>query len=269
MALQGVLGFLGYGNMGSAILEGLIELKAISPKRVRIYDPLATRTVEAERLGATISQSAAELAQESDIIVLAVKPQSMDIALQELNAGFSDTTLIISIAAGISIAFIRKHLGAGVRVVRVMPNTPALVQAGAAGLAPSENCSEADVDAAWSIFSAIGIAEIVSEADIDAVTALSGSGPAYFFYMVEALVKAAVAEGLEEAVATRLASQTLLGAGRLLASSSDSVVTLREKVTSKGGTTEAALNQFRADNLEGVVAAAVHAAAARSRELGA
>ncbi len=160
------------------------------------------------------------------------------------------------------------RLGGDVRVVRVMPNTPALVKAGAAGIAMAPNCTEADKAAARAIFGAIGIAEFVSEDMMDTVTALSGSGPAYFFKMVESLVCAAEAHGLDAGQATRLASQTLFGAGKLLKESSDGPSVLRERVTSKGGTTAAALEAFRAGGLDKVIAAGVDAAVARSKELG-
>jgi pyrroline-5-carboxylate reductase len=269
MELTGTIGFLGYGNMGSAILEGLIARTVIRPKQALAYDPVAERCAAAERLGAGVAASPTALAAASDMLILAVKPQTMDSAISGLGAALKPSCLVISIAAGISIAKLQQWLGAGVRVIRVMPNTPALVQTGAAGIAPSANCTPADLDIARTIFESIGIAEVVSEKDIDAVTALSGSGPAYFFYMVECLVDAAVAEGMDRNAATRLAGQTLLGAGLLLQSSPDSAATLRQKVTSKGGTTEAALKKFAELNFAGVIAAGVQAAAERSRELGA
>ena len=179
-----------------------------------------------------------------------------------------EETLVVSIAAGISIAYLRSCLGDKIRVARVMPNTPALAQAGAAGIALSENCTPADKEAVLTIFQAVGEAVLVAEEDIDAVTALSGSGPAYFFHMVECLIEAAKAEGLNESVATLLARQTLYGAGKLLHESPDSPGTLRQKVTSKGGTTEAALNAFAAEGFSKVIQAGVTAAAARSKELG-
>ncbi|HNT89464.1 MAG TPA: pyrroline-5-carboxylate reductase, partial [Candidatus Hydrogenedentes bacterium] len=199
----------------------------------------------------------------------AVKPQIMNEALQEARKGVKPDILVISIAAGISIAFIRERLGDNVRIVRVMPNTPAMVNAGAAGIALGANCTGDDAAVARTIFEAVGVAEIVQEKDLDVVTALSGSGPAYFFYMVECLVNAAVNEGLREEQATRLAAQTLMGAGKLLASSGESAATLRERVTSKGGTTEAALRCMREERFADIVGKAVRAAAARSRELGA
>lgn len=267
--LQGNIGFLGYGNMGSAILEGLIEAGTISSKHAAAYDPDPDRMFAAEALGATVATSPEALTGMSDILVLAVKPQAMDAALKDAQAGVRPGTLVISIAAGISIKFVQERLGDAVRIVRVMPNTPALVNAGATGIALGRNCTGKDAETARTIFESIGIAEIVEEPLIDVVTALSGSGPAYFFHMVECLVDAAVADGLDEAKATRLAAQTLLGAGKLLINSGESAAVLRQRVTSKGGTTEAALGSLNEGNFRQIVAKAVHAATARARELGA
>lgn len=266
--LQGIIGFLGYGNMGSAILEGLIEAGTISGKYAAAYDPDPDRMLAAEALGATVATSPQALTGMSDILVLAVKPQMMDAALKDARAGMRPGALVISIAAGISIKFLQDRLGDSARIVRVMPNTPALVNAGAAGIALGRHCTAEDAETARTIFESIGIAEIVDEPLIDVVTALSGSGPAYFFHMAECLVAAAVAEGLDEAKAARLAAQTLLGAGKLLINSGESAATLRQRVTSKGGTTEAALQTLREQNFSAIVAKAVHAAAARARELG-
>lgn len=266
--LQGIIGFLGYGNMGSAILEGLIEAGTISGKHAAAYDPDPARMLAAEALGATVAASPQALAGMSNILVLAVKPQMMDAALKDACAGIRPGTLVISIAAGVSIKSLQARVGDSARIVRVMPNTPALVNAGAAGFALGPNCTAGDAETARTIFESIGIAEDVDEPLIDVVTALSGSGPAYFFHMVECLVEAAVAEGLDEEKATRLAAQTLLGAGKLLVSSGESAATLRQRVTSKGGTTEAALRTLSEQNFREIVAKAVHAAAARARELG-
>ena len=157
----------------------------------------------------------------------------MDDALEQIKPGLAPRTPIVSIAAGISIAFITKRLGPEYRIVRVMPNTPALVHAGAAGIALGPNCTGGDEQIARAIFEAIGVVEVVDEKLIDAVTALSGSGPAYFFYVVECLVKAAQQHGLTEKQATTLAAQTLLGSGLLLRESGESAATLRERVTQR------------------------------------
>ena len=191
------LGFLGYGNMASAIAEGLVKQGLIEAANVYAYDPSAERSAAATKNGFVVCASAQALAAAVDTLVLAVKPQMMDSALQELAPGLSQDTRVISIAAGISIDFIQKHLDPAQRILRVMPNTPALAQAGAAAIAPSAQCTADDTAVTKAIFEAVGIAEIVEEKDIDAVTGLSGSGPAYFFYMVECMVEAGIKEGLE------------------------------------------------------------------------
>jgi len=266
--LPGTLGFLGFGNMGGAILGGLIESGAFSGKHAVIFDPAQARQGVAEQLGARVAASPDALARECGIILLAVKPQTMEDALRALAPGLAHDPLLVSIAAGISMDWIRKRVPAGVRVARVMPNTPALCHAGAAGIALGPECTESDARAVRTMFEAVGIAELVEESAMDAVTALSGSGPAYFFHMVECLVQAGVAQGLSEPVAARLAAQTLLGAGCLLQTSGESAATLRARVTSPGGTTAAALRQLAAEGFEQSIFAAVEAAAKRSRELG-
>ena len=268
MLMNGVLGFLGFGNMGGAILQGLIESHTLTGKHAAVYDPDPQRADVAQHLGALVVPTPVALAEASDVLLLAVKPQSMELAVREMLPGIRPHQLFISIAAGIPIAWFRARLGAQARIIRVMPNTPALCHAGAAGIALGEGCTEADAETAQGIFQAVGIAEMVEEGELDAVTALSVSGPAYFFHMVECLIQAGVAQGLSEPVATRLATQTLVGAGCLLAATGDTAGVLRAKVTSKGGTTEAALRQLHTDNLRDIIHNAVAAAAARSRELG-
>lgn len=268
MALDETLGFLGFGNMGVAIARGLVTSETLSESQIHIYDVADARRAEAAAMGVTVAGSPAELAGAISTLVLAVKPQTMAEALAELPAGTLAGKRAISIAAGVSLTTLQSLLGGDVRIVRVMPNTPALVGAGAAAFALGPTCDERDAEVTRAIFEAVGAAEHVDERDIDAVTALSGSGPAYFFYMVECLVRAAVDEGLSEAQATRLASQTLYGAGKLLIESGEPAATLRERVTSKGGTTAAALAAFQDHGFATVTGAGVKAAAARSRELG-
>jgi len=262
------LGFLGFGNMGSAILEGLVKLRVWPAERARVYDPSEARQAEARSLGVGLAESPQALAADSDVLVLAVKPQVMGEALDEIKDSVKPGALAISIAAGVSIGFIRNKIGGPARVVRVMPNTPCLAHAGAAGIALGPGCTEEDQTLVGTLFDTIGMSVVVEEKDLDAVTEVSGSGPAYFFYLVECLTKAGIEEGLKEEVARALAAQTLYGAGRLLHSSEDDAAELRRKVTSPGGTTAAALAQYEADDLAGVVRRAVKAAADRSRELG-
>ena len=267
-AIKGNVGFLGFGNMGAAIARGLVDAQTASSRQVHIFDVDAEKQAMAQKAGFSIKESPEALARECDTLLLAVKPQMMAEALTPVKSALAPKTLVISIAAGISIEKLQAMLGMETRIVRVMPNTPALVGAGAAGMALSANCTEEDATIARIIFESIGVVEIVDESLIDAVTALSGSGPAYFFYMVECLVAAAQKEGLPLEQASKLAIQTAFGSGRLLQTSSDSPAVLRERVTSKGGTTFAALEAFRAHHFDKTIAAGVSAAAARSRELG-
>ena len=268
MTIDRRIGFLGFGNMGEAIARGLITSGTCAADHVLAYDVDSEKLARLADIEGQPVESASALAKASDILVLAPKPQDMQAVLESIEADFKPSTLLISIAAGISISYIQGALGEDTRVVRVMPNTPALVSAGAAGVAPSDNCSDEDAGVALRIFEAIGIAERLPESAIDAVTALSGSGPAYYFYLAECCVKAGVKLGLSEDQATNLAAETLYGAGKLLKESVESASELRERVTSKGGTTAAALDVFRERDLEATVYAAMKAAADRSGELG-
>ena len=268
MTLDQNLGILGFGNMGAAILHGLLERATLVPGQAIVFDSDSTKTDAAAELGVGVAESPSELAEKCSVLLLATKPQDISKAIDPIAQPLNSRTLILSIVAGISIRYFQRKFGSEYRVVRIMPNTPALVGAGAAGLAFSENCTAKDKEVAMAIFEAIGIAEEVREQDIDIITALSGSGPAYFFLLVEALVDAAVKEGLDRECATRLAVQTCFGAGRMLKGSGESAAELRIRVTSKGGTTAAALDHFRNQGFEETVHGAVATAAKRSKELG-
>lgn len=266
--LEDSYGFLGYGNMGEAILGGVLDKGLLPASRIYVFDSLPSRMEAARARGVICVDSADELAASCGTLFLAVKPQHLQEALAPLLGKVPATIRIISIMAGISIAVLRECFGDRARILRVMPNTPALVGAGAAALAHSDTCGPEDINAGKLFFSAVGIVELVPESCMDAVTALSGSGPAYFFYLAECLASAAIEEGLPEALASRLAAHTLIGAGQLLRASGKSPSVLREQVTSKGGTTFAALEAMRSHNFEGVIREAIHAAAKRSQELG-
>ena len=268
VTVPGVVGFLGFGTMGQAIARGLILARAIAPSEVLTYDVDASKAEAAKALGGSAALSADELARASQTLLLAPKPQDMRGALESLKGGLRHDALVISIAAGVSIRFIQDVLGAQTRVIRAMPNTPAMVGAGATAFARSKTCTDQDAHVARTIFEAIGVAEDVPEELLDAITALSGSGPAHYFALVEAQTRAGVGLGLPEAQAGRLAGQTLYGAGLLLHESGESAATLRARVTSKGGTTAAALEVFEARGLADVVSAGMTAAAKRSRQLG-
>jgi len=268
VAISKRLGFLGFGNMGSAILRGLIENGETSSGLVIVYDPSDACRSEAEKLGVRIAENAGVLAAACDVLVIAVKPQQFEEAIGPVADGLDENAVAVSIMAGVSMAAIEKTLPKVARVARVMPNLPAVVGAGASAIAYSGACDDADRALVRTVFEAVGVVEDVEENALDAVTAVSGSGPAYFFYLVECMAAAGEAEGLDRAQAERLAAQTAYGAGMMMHQSQESPGTLRERVTSKGGTTFAALEAFRANDLAGVVGSSVGAAAARSRELG-
>ena len=266
--IQQTIGFLGFGNMGEAIFRGLVDAGELDARNAWAYDKVDERLHRARELNANVAASPEALAAACDVIVLAPKPQDMGAALDALRPGLRASSLFISVAAGVSTAYINEGLGGGARVVRVMPNTPALVRTGATGVAAGASSTAADVALTRRIFEAVGIVEEVREDQLDAVTAVSGSGPAYFFYLAECLAEAGIAEGLPAEQAKRLAAATLAGAGKLLQASGEPPAVLRERVTSPGGTTFAALEDFRVNDLPGAVRSAVAAAAARSRELG-
>ena len=264
--------FLGGGNMASALIGGMIErgFAAGDIQVVELGD--AARAALESRFGVRAVAGFDAAALGCDVLVLAVKPQQMKAALAPL-AGQLAGQLVISIAAGLRLADLGRWLGATgaphTRLVRCMPNTPALIGAGITGLYADPSVDAAGRAAAERILAAVGSTVWAdAEAQMDAVTAISGSGPAYVFHFIEALEAAGRSLGFDEAGARRLAIDTVLGAARLAASSEDSPAVLRQKVTSKGGTTEAALASLAAAGWHDALVAAVKAAEARGRELG-
>lgn len=258
--------FIGGGNMGAALASGLLA-KGWPADHVRILEPAsARRRWLQENLGISASDDSQTVLAHADAVVIAVKPQQMEAAL----AGISlpPGTLVLSIAAGVRIEDLRRWLGAGPDIVRCMPNTPALVGAGAAALCAEAGTAAGACALAEALISAVGICRWVSqEAQLDAVTALSGSGPAYFFLLAEAMQQAGEGQGLPAEDAAALARQTLIGAGRLVEAEATELAELRARVTSKGGTTAAALESFEASEFRTLVDRAMAAAATRSREL--
>lgn len=260
---------IGAGVMGEALISALIKA-GHSPSQIEI---LEKRSERASELVAKYSiQVGAELSK-SDVILLVVKPQDLESVLSEINGKLPATALVISFVAGKKIANIVEGLGGKNPVVRVMPNTPTLVGAGAAGysfgnnLNSNLNLNEAQKKFVIDLLSAAGVAREVPESLQDAVTATSGSGPAYFFAFVEAMINGAKELGLSDEVATELTVQTMIGAAKLLEVSGKSATTLRENVTSPNGTTFAALQSLQSDELERIVANAMKAARDRSIEL--
>jgi pyrroline-5-carboxylate reductase len=269
MSLQNkTIAFIGAGNMAEALIRGLLGGKTVTPEQVVAMDVSAERREYiAKTFGIAAGADNAAAAKVADIIILAVKPQQMKAVLTELKPEISELKLLISIAAGVTTQRMEEALGGQPRVVRVMPNTPALIGAGAAGMARGRFASEEDLAASETILSAVGICVRVEESLLDAVTALSGSGPAYVFYVAEAMIEAAVAAGLDRELAKKLAVQTVWGAGTLMAATGEEPAVLREKVTSPGGTTEAALKVMGERKLAGIFAEAIQAATQRSKEL--
>lgn len=252
--------------MAEAIVAGIVKQQVVEAGDVCVTDISEERLKHfEEKYGiGTSSDNAAAVAQ-SDIVVLSVKPQIFPAVWPEIDAALQPDALVISIMAGIPSAGIAN--GKPIRVVRVMPNTPSLVGEGAAGIAAGEWATEADLDISEKLLGAVGVAEIVKEEEIDAVTALSGSGPAYVFYILESMLEAADEMGLEKGVARELALSTVIGAATLMKESGEEAADLRAKVTSKGGTTHAAISTMEELGIKDSIKAAMRAAQARSIEL--
>jgi pyrroline-5-carboxylate reductase len=260
---------VGGGKMGGALVEGMISGGLVKPEAVIVSDADEARRQEISRgYGVAVTADNREAVRGADVILLAVKPQNMAEVLAELAGTVSPSALVISIAAGIATAFIEERLGQEIRVVRVMPNMPALIGEGAAALSPGVHAAEADLTLARQIFAAVGITVDVKEELMDAVTGLSGSGPGYAFMIIEAFTDAGVRMGLPRETSLRLISQSLLGAAKLCLRGEKPPAELRAMVTSPGGTTLAGLKVLEERKLREALIAAVEAATMRSAELG-
>jgi pyrroline-5-carboxylate reductase len=266
------IGFIGGGAMAEALAGGLVAAGAAA-ERIRMADPdPARRGHLEEHLEIAATADNAEVANGSDVLVLAVKPSVIPAALEGLRAAGNldvERPLWISIAAGVPIATLEAGLSRDSRIVRAMPNTPALVRAGATAICGNAGATAQDLATARALFDSVGITwEAPSEALLDAVTGLSGSGPAYVFAMLEALCDAGVRVGLPRDAASRLALQTVFGAAKLALDTGRAPAELRQRVTSPGGTTVAGLEALEAGGLRSALHEAVAAATRRSRELG-
>jgi pyrroline-5-carboxylate reductase len=264
------IALIGGGNMARGMIGGLIA-KGANPAYITVADPdAAGRDALQRNFGVAVTTDNASAVAGARVIVLAVKPQIMALVVRALAPALQlSRPLVISVAAGIRSASLAGWIGPDVPLVRCMPNRPALIGAGATGLYADASVGADDRALAELVLASTGLAVWVrTEGDLDLVTALSGSGPAYFFRLAELMAEAAIAQGLDATVAKQLAAQTLAGAGLLVASeASPDLARMRAEVTSKGGTTEAALNRFAALALDSTVAAAMQAAAQRSHEL--
>ena len=261
--------FIGGGNMGGALIRCLIA-RGLPAGRISVGEAAQARRIAlANELGVHVSADNREIVDGADIVVLAVKPQDLSMTVRPLAEIFARRPpLVLSIAAGIRVADIASWCGPGVPVVRAMPNRPALNGVGATAIYAPDDVAPERRQLAEQVLAAVGTTVWVpDEAALDVVTALSGSGPAYFFLLAEAMTDAAVMLGLPHASAQELAIQTLFGSGRMARDSDGDLARLRTEVTSKGGTTEAALRVFDGANLRGIVAAALKAATERGREM--
>jgi pyrroline-5-carboxylate reductase len=270
MKLGENIGFLGTGNMAEALIKGLVSAGVVEPTQIYGSDPRRERCQDlAHRFGIHTTVHNVDVVRHSEIVVLSVKPQILPQVCEEVAPHLKPHALIISIAAGIPVAAIEKRLPEGTRVVRTMPNTPALVGAGATAIAGGGHATEADLDVARKIFEAVGKAVVLDEEQLDAVTGLSGSGPAYVFLIIEALSDAGVKMGLSRYNAQALAAQTVLGSAKLLLETNEHPGRLKDMVTSPGGTAIAGIATLEAGGLRTTLINAVEAATRRSQELGA
>jgi len=263
------IGIIGAGNMGEAIMKGLLTGPyAYKPKDIIISDVSKERLwfLKKEYNVKTVSYNE-EAVESSDIIILAVKPQNMAPVIFETRKFINPDKLVISIAAGIKTSFIEKHLLGKVPVIRVMPNMPALVQKGISAFCAGKHIKSAHKKTVMQILSNIGSVVEVREGQMDAVCAVSGSGPAYFLFLTEKLIDAGIKNGLSETIAVKLAIETAAGAAAIMSTVKEAPGILRSRVTSKGGTTEAAFKVFEKEGLGKIFEKGVKAAIKRSREL--
>ena len=264
-ALNCNIGFIGGGNMAQALIGGLIS-RGLPPSRITVSDPVEKVRLFLADKEVQVTEDNSAVIQNADIVLFAVKPQVLAQVLKPLKGLFKDK-LVISIVAGAEISTLAALLDTD-RIVRVMPNTPALVQTGAHGLYANAVVDAHDRELASQVLAATGLTLWVnSEAQMDAVTALSGSGPAYFFYMMESMIRAGKNLGLDEKTATALTLQTALGAAQMAITSANTPAVLRKNVTSPNGTTQAALEVFDRAQISQNIQAALAAAQKRSQEL--
>ncbi len=268
MTIDKTIAFIGAGSMAEAMIRGLLRGKVFAPDQVSISGPREERIAELrERYGIRGTTDNRQAAR-AQIVVLSVKPQILSRILDELADAIDPEALVISIAAGVPVAAIQARLAGGTRVVRAMPNTPALVDCGATAIAGGEHARDSDLADAKRIFDSVGITVILEENQLDAVTGLSGSGPAYVFLILEALSDAGVKVGLSRRTAQLLAAQTVLGSAKLLLETNEHPGRLKDMVTSPGGTAITGLHTLEAGGVRTTLMNAVEAATRRSRELG-
>jgi len=267
--MQAEVGIIGGGRMGEAMIRGFIQSKILSPSKIQVLEVIPERVSFLKtQYGIRPAKDLEEVCKTSSVIILAVKPQNISQVLKALKGHINARHLVISIAAGIPIRLLTKELGKKMRIIRSMPNTPALALQGITALCAGGSAKTADLKKAEELFKVLGETVKVEEQHMDAVTGLSGSGPAYIFLVAEALMDAGVGVGLPREVSRKLVVQTLLGSAVLLSESGGRPVELKEQVTSPGGTTIAGLHVLERGGIKGLFMDAVRAATERSRELG-
>jgi pyrroline-5-carboxylate reductase len=263
------IGFLGAGKMATALAKGFVNAKLIKANQVVAADPFpAARKSFATEVGAKTTATNTDVVKAATVLILATKPEQVAAALAEIRGAFTGKHLLISIAAGVTLAKLEAGLGANARVVRVMPNTPALVGESASAFACGKSATTADAELAKKLLASVGLAFQVKETLLDAVTGLSGSGPAYVYQFIEALSDGGVAAGLPRDIATKLAAQTVLGAAKMVLVTGQHPGALKDQVTSPGGTTIEGLHALEKGRLRATVMSAVRAATEKSKKLG-
>jgi pyrroline-5-carboxylate reductase len=263
------VGFVGGGNMGEALIRGLVESNLVPSDAIMVTDVRADRTRQlADQYGVRALAGNSALVTEADVVIFAVKPQIMAPVLREVLPALTNRPLLISLAAGVSTPTIQSVLGKYPRLIRVMPNTPALVLQGVTAIAKTPGLDIEDLETAQEIFTAVGKVVVLDEEQLDAVTGLSGSGPAYVAIVIESLADGGVKMGLDRATAMILATQTVLGAATLLSETGLHPATLKDMVASPGGTTIAGIAALEEGGIRTTFIRAVERATLRSRELG-
>ncbi len=264
------VGMIGAGRMATALARGFIEARVVAADAITASDPSsAAREAFARDVGGVnVCDDNASVVKAADVLILAVKPQSMDAVLAEIQTAIEPASLVVSIAAGVALERLAASLPSGQRIVRVMPNTPCLIGRGASCFSLGPHATRSDAANVAAMLTAVGAAFEVPESQLDAVTGLSGSGPAFVYSMIEALTDGGVSVGLPAKLAAELAARTAAGAAEMVLQTGDSPAVLRDRVTSPGGTTQAGLAVLKDQNFQDAVAAAVHAATRRSAELG-
>ncbi|MBI5374632.1 MAG: pyrroline-5-carboxylate reductase [Candidatus Schekmanbacteria bacterium] len=262
------ISFIGAGNMAEALVGGLLKKGTVASDHIILSDPSMNRLEHFKsKFTVLTSASNASCVSKGDIIILAVKPQVMANVLKELKGKIKERHLVISIAAGVTTSFIKNQIGNNIKIIRVMPNTPALVGKGISAISGNISVSDEDMSLAEEVMKSVGKTVILDEHFLDAVTGLSGSGPAYVFLIIEALIEGGVASGLPRNIARELVLETILGSITLLGETGKHPGELKEMVTSPGGTTVAGLKVLEAKGVRSALIEAVEAAAKRSKEL--